>query len=47
MLHPRKLVPGFQFLRHALGGFHLLHDKGKPFLRLFVHISKVRPEFPG
>ena len=35
MLHPRKLVPGFQFLRHALGGFHLLHDKGKPFLHLF------------
>jgi len=24
--YPFKLVPGFQFLGHSLGGFHLLDD---------------------
>ena len=26
LAYPFKLVPGFQFLGHSLGGFHLLYD---------------------
>ena len=41
--YPRHLIVLLHIFRYALGGFHLLDDKFKTVLRLFVKISQISP----